>query len=56
MFIGKSSIPVKLINGSSDKINIRILIVLNLVSVRWWVKDFKIKFGINNLSVTVRVE
>ena len=42
MFIRKTSMPVKFINGLSDKINIWILIVLNLPSVRWWVKDFKI--------------
>ena len=32
------------------------MIVPNLASVRWWVKDFKIKFGVNDLMVTVRVE
>ena len=56
MFIRKSSIPVKLINGPSDKMNIKILIVPNLASVRWWVKDFTIKFGVNNPMMTVRVE
>ena len=56
MLICKSSIPVKFINGSSDKINILILIVPSLSSVRWWVRDFKIKFGVNILKMTVRVE
>ena len=56
MFIRKDSIPIKFINGSSDTINIWMMIVPNLVGVRWWVKYFKIRFGKNKLMVTARLE
>ena len=56
MFVRKGSVPVKFINGSSDKVNIFILIVPNFAGVRWWIKDFKIKFGVNNLIMTIRVK
>ena len=53
--IYESSIPIKHINCSSDKISICIVIVPDVGKIKWRKKNFQVKFGENDLVMRIRM-